>query len=44
MAGLAAAGNVRPAIVDWVAEAILADAEAFGADLIVMGSPAPGCR
>jgi len=38
MAGIAAAGNVRPAIVDRVAEAILAEAEAFGADLIVLGS------
>jgi nucleotide-binding universal stress UspA family protein len=42
MAGLAAAGNVRPAIVDRVAEAILAEAEAFGADLIVLGSPRRG--
>src|SRR6201985_641282 len=42
MAGIAAAGNVRPAIVDRVAEAILAEAEAFGADLIVLGSPRRG--
>jgi nucleotide-binding universal stress UspA family protein len=42
MAGIAAAGNVRPAIVDRVAEAILAEAEAFGADLIVLGSPHRG--
>jgi nucleotide-binding universal stress UspA family protein len=41
MAGIAAAGNVRPAIVDRVAEAILAEAEAFGADLI-LGSPRRG--
>src|SRR4029077_2414324 len=39
MAGIAAAGNVRPAIVDRVAEAILAGAEAFDADPIVLGSP-----
>jgi nucleotide-binding universal stress UspA family protein len=42
MVGIAAAGNVRPAIVDRVAEAILAEAEAFGADLIVLGSPRRG--
>jgi Universal stress protein family len=42
LAGIAAAGNVRPAIVDRVAEAILAAAEAFGADLIVLGSPRRG--
>lgn len=42
MAGIAAAGNVRPAIVDRVAEAILAEAEAFGADLIALTTPLRG--
>lgn len=42
MAGIAAGGNVRNAIVDRVAEAILAEAEAFDADLIVLGSPRRG--
>jgi Universal stress protein family len=42
MAGIAVAGNVRPAIVDRVAEAILAEAEAFDADLIVLGRPRGG--
>src|SRR6201989_985960 len=42
MAGIAAAGNVRPALVDRVADATLAGAEAFGADLIVLGSPRRG--
>jgi nucleotide-binding universal stress UspA family protein len=42
MAGIAVGGNVRPAIVDRVAEAILAEAEAFDADLIVLGSPRRG--
>jgi hypothetical protein len=39
MAGIAVAGNVRPAIVDRGAEAILAEAEDFDADLIVLGRP-----
>jgi nucleotide-binding universal stress UspA family protein len=37
MAGLAAGGGVRYAAVDRVAEAILAEAKAFDADLIVLG-------
>jgi nucleotide-binding universal stress UspA family protein len=39
MAGLAAGADVRYAIVDRVAEAILAEARNFGADLIVLGPP-----
>src|SRR5689334_346222 len=42
MAGIAAAGKIRHAIVDRVAEAILAEAEAFEADLIILGSPRRG--
>jgi nucleotide-binding universal stress UspA family protein len=42
MDGFLAGGNVRSAFVDRVAEAILAEAEAFGADLIVLGSPRRG--
>ena len=42
MAGLAAGGTVRYAIVDRVAEAILREAEAFDADLIVLGRPRRG--
>ena len=42
MAGILAGGNVRQAIVDRVAEAIVAEAEAFQADLIVLGSPRRG--
>jgi nucleotide-binding universal stress UspA family protein len=42
MAGLAAGGGVRYAAVDRVAEAILAEAKAFDADLIVLGRPARG--
>src|SRR5215468_12553856 len=42
MAGLAAGGTVRYAAVDRVAEAILAEAKAFDADLIVLGSPRRG--
>src|SRR4029077_17266257 len=42
MSGLAAAGNVRHAIVDRIAEAILREAEAFEADLIVLGRPRRG--
>jgi nucleotide-binding universal stress UspA family protein len=42
MAGLAAGGDVRYAAVDRVAEAILAEAQAFEADLIVLGSPSRG--
>jgi nucleotide-binding universal stress UspA family protein len=37
MAGLAAGGGVRHVAVDRVAEAILAEARAFDADLIVLG-------
>jgi nucleotide-binding universal stress UspA family protein len=37
MAGLAAGGGVRYVAVDRVAEAILAEAEAFDADVIVLG-------
>lgn len=39
MAGLAAGAEVRNAIVDRVAEAILAEALDFDADLIVLGPP-----
>jgi nucleotide-binding universal stress UspA family protein len=39
MAGLAAGAEVRYAIVDRVAEAILDEAKRFNADLIVLGSP-----
>ncbi len=42
MAGFAAGGTVRPAIVDRVAEAILAEARLFDADLIVLGRPKRG--
>jgi nucleotide-binding universal stress UspA family protein len=42
MAGLAAGGGVRYAAVDRVAQAILAEAEAFDADLIVLGDPRRG--
>jgi nucleotide-binding universal stress UspA family protein len=42
MAGLAAGGSVRYAAVDRVAEAILAEAKAFDADLIVLGPPTRG--
>ena len=39
MEGLAAGGGVRAAVVDRIAEAIIAEAEAFRADLIVLGPP-----
>ena len=42
LAGIAAGGNVRSAYVDRVAEAILAEAKAFEADLIVLGRPRRG--
>jgi nucleotide-binding universal stress UspA family protein len=42
MAGIAVGGNVRYAFVDRVAEAILGEARAFDADLIVLGSPRRG--
>ncbi len=42
MAGLSAGASVRYAVVDRVAEAILAEAEEFGASLIVLGSPKRG--
>ena len=42
MAGLAAGGYVRHAAVDRVAQAILAEANDFGAQLIVLGSPHRG--
>lgn len=42
MAGLAAGGDVRTAIVDRVAEAILQEAQAVEADLIVLGPPQRG--
>jgi len=42
MAGIASGGNVRFAIVDRVAEAILSEARAFDADLIVLGRPRRG--
>jgi nucleotide-binding universal stress UspA family protein len=42
MAGLAAGGTVRYVPVDRVAQAILAEAKAFDAQLIVLGSPRRG--
>jgi nucleotide-binding universal stress UspA family protein len=42
MAGLAAGSGVRYAAVDRVAEAIVAEAKAFDADLIVLGRPKRG--
>ena len=42
MAGLAAGSGVRHVAVDRVAEAILAEAKAFEADLIVLGRPTRG--
>lgn len=42
MAGFAAGGAVRPAIVDRVAEAIIEEARFFGADLLVLGRPRRG--
>jgi nucleotide-binding universal stress UspA family protein len=42
MAGLSAGGGVRSAFVDRVAEAILQEAKAFDADLIVLGRPRRG--
>jgi nucleotide-binding universal stress UspA family protein len=42
MAGLSAGGVVRHAAVDRVAQAILREAEAFDAQLIVLGSPRRG--
>jgi len=42
MDGFAAGGGVRHAVVDRVAEAILDEAEAFSADLIVLGKPRRG--
>ena len=42
MAGLAAGGSVRYAAVDRVAQAILAEANAFDAQLVVLGSPRRG--
>jgi nucleotide-binding universal stress UspA family protein len=42
MAGIAAAGEVRDAIVDRVAQAILGAAAEFDADLIVLGRPRRG--
>jgi nucleotide-binding universal stress UspA family protein len=42
MAGLAVGGTVRHAAVDRVAQAILAEAEDFDAELIVLGRPHRG--
>src|SRR5215831_26099 len=42
MAGLAAGGTVRRVPVDRVAQAILAEAKEFDAQLIVLGSPRRG--
>lgn len=42
MEGFAAGGGVRHAIVDRIAEAILDEAKAFDADLIVLGKPRRG--
>jgi nucleotide-binding universal stress UspA family protein len=42
MAGVRASGQVRHALVDRAAEAIVAEATEWGADLIVLGSPRRG--
>jgi nucleotide-binding universal stress UspA family protein len=42
MAGMAASGQVRHALVDKAAEAIIAEAIEWGADLIVLGFPRRG--
>jgi hypothetical protein len=42
MAGIRASGQVRHALVDKAAEAIVADAIEWGADLIVLGRPRRG--
>src|SRR5262252_4105743 len=42
MAGIAATGQVRHALVDRAAQAIIADATEWGADLIVLGVPRRG--
>jgi hypothetical protein len=42
MAGIAASGQVRHALVDKAAEAIIAEAIEWGADLIVLGFPRRG--
>jgi nucleotide-binding universal stress UspA family protein len=42
MAGLAVGAQVRPAYVDRIGQAIVAEARNFGADLIVLGSPRRG--
>lgn len=39
VAGITASGQVRPALIDRAAEAIVADATEWAADLIVLGSP-----
>jgi nucleotide-binding universal stress UspA family protein len=39
VAGIAATGQVRHALVDRIAQAIVADATEWGADLIVLGAP-----
>jgi nucleotide-binding universal stress UspA family protein len=42
MAGIAATGQVRPALVDRAASEILVEATEWGADLIVLGFPRRG--
>jgi nucleotide-binding universal stress UspA family protein len=42
MAGIASSGQVRPALVGRVAQAIVAEATEWGADLIVLGFPRRG--
>jgi nucleotide-binding universal stress UspA family protein len=42
MVGIGAYGQVRSALFDHAAQAIVAEAEAWGADLIVLGSPRRG--
>jgi len=42
MAGIAATGQVRPALVDRAADEIIAGATEWGADLIVLGFPRRG--
>jgi nucleotide-binding universal stress UspA family protein len=42
MAGITATGQVRPALIDRAADAIIAEATEWGADLIVLGFPRRG--
>jgi nucleotide-binding universal stress UspA family protein len=42
MAGIAATGQVRPALIDRAADEIISEATEWGADLIVLGFPRRG--